>query len=198
MEKTNPNLILAVALKSSSLREVRERNGQSVLMSGSVGKIISSPSDNEHAYTVEFNDGRKASLNRHEMVVRKHLQHTRALIDLTQHWSTASFTNRHFSLHCRFQSFWIAYRRLRYGSSRYLFAFRKTTLVSLRSSRANRRCRSAGVLLGATKILGARSQGQSKRSGVSLHTDDRACIAFSGGVARKQAAFSIKAHLPNI
>jgi uncharacterized protein len=72
--KINPSLILPVGTQVVTLVEVRSRNGQPLRRSGTVGKIIKSPLDNQHAYMIEFPDGGQVSLHRQEIAIRKHLQ----------------------------------------------------------------------------------------------------------------------------
>jgi len=57
-----------------TLVEVRAKNGQPLRRSGSVGKIIKSPTDNKHAYLIQFPDGGETSLHREEIAIRKHVQ----------------------------------------------------------------------------------------------------------------------------
>ncbi|HEY9713842.1 MAG TPA: nucleotidyltransferase domain-containing protein, partial [Chroococcales cyanobacterium] len=54
--------------------EIRSRAGQPLRRSGTVGKIIKSPTDNSHAYLVQFADGGQTSLHRQEFAIRKHVQ----------------------------------------------------------------------------------------------------------------------------
>lgn len=74
MEKTNPNLILPVGTQVVTLIELRGRKGQPVRRSGAVGKIIKSPTDNNHSYQIAFPDGETANLYRQEIAIRKHVQ----------------------------------------------------------------------------------------------------------------------------
>lgn len=73
-EKVNPNLILPVGTQVVTLVEIRDRQGNALRRSGTVGKIVRAPSDNAHAYTIQFPDGEEVSINRHEIAIRKHLQ----------------------------------------------------------------------------------------------------------------------------
>lgn len=57
-----------------TLVEVRSRNGQPLRRSGTVGKIVKAPTDNNHAYIVQFPDGGQAALHRQEIAIRKHVQ----------------------------------------------------------------------------------------------------------------------------
>jgi len=68
------NLILPNGTQVVTLVEVRDRDGQPLRRKGTVGKIIKAPADNQHSYLVEFPDGEQASLHRHELAIRKHLQ----------------------------------------------------------------------------------------------------------------------------
>jgi hypothetical protein len=74
VEKLNPHLILPVGTQVVTLVEVRSGNGASLRRSGSVGKIIKSPLDNQHAYQIQFPDGGQTSLHRQEIAIRKHVQ----------------------------------------------------------------------------------------------------------------------------
>lgn len=73
-KKVNPNLILPVGTQVVTLVEVRGRHGGSNRRAGAVGKIIKSPTDNAHAYQIQFPDGAEVSLHRQEIAIRKHLQ----------------------------------------------------------------------------------------------------------------------------
>lgn len=73
-KKPNPNLILPVGTQVVTLVEVRGRNGEAARRSGTVGKIIKAPTDNAHAYLVQFPDGVEVSLHRQEIAIRKHMQ----------------------------------------------------------------------------------------------------------------------------
>jgi predicted nucleotidyltransferase len=73
-DKPNPHLILPIGTQVVTMVELRERNGEPLRRSGSVAKIIKAPTDNEHCYLIEFADGGRASLHRHELAIRKHVQ----------------------------------------------------------------------------------------------------------------------------
>jgi predicted nucleotidyltransferase len=73
-DKVNRNLILPVGTQVVTMVEIRSRDGQPMRRSGSVGKIVNSPTDNAHAYRVQFPDGGHASLHRQEIAIRKHVQ----------------------------------------------------------------------------------------------------------------------------
>ena len=70
----NPNLILPVGTQVVTVVEVRSKNGQPLRRSGTVAKIVKSPTDGKHAYTLRFPDGGETSLHRHEIAIRKHVQ----------------------------------------------------------------------------------------------------------------------------
>jgi uncharacterized protein len=74
MTAINPNLILPVGTQVVTLVEIRSVNGHPLRRSGTVGKIVKSPTDNEHAYVIQFPDGGQASLHRQELAIRKHVQ----------------------------------------------------------------------------------------------------------------------------
>ncbi|MBX9689215.1 MAG: nucleotidyltransferase domain-containing protein [Candidatus Obscuribacterales bacterium] len=71
---TNTKLILPVGTQVVTVTELRSRSGESLRRSGSVGKIISSPKDNQQAYLIQFPDGTESQLFRHEIAIRKHIQ----------------------------------------------------------------------------------------------------------------------------
>jgi|AGTN01.2.fsa_nt_gi Predicted nucleotidyltransferase len=73
-EKVNPHLIVPVGTQVVTLVEIRDRQGNALRRSGTVGKIVRAPADNTHAYTIQFPDGEEVSINRHEIAIRKHLQ----------------------------------------------------------------------------------------------------------------------------
>lgn len=73
-EKINPNLILPEGTQVVTLVEIRDHGGAASRRSGAVGKITKSPTDNSHAYVVEFPDGNTASLHRQEIAIRKQVQ----------------------------------------------------------------------------------------------------------------------------
>lgn len=68
------NLILPVGTQIVTLVDVSSDAGKTVRQIGSVGKIVKSPTDNNHAYVVLFPDGGEVSLRRHEIAIRKHVQ----------------------------------------------------------------------------------------------------------------------------
>ncbi len=74
MTTINPNLILPVGTQVVTLVQVRSINGQPLRRSGTVGKIIKAPTDNNHAYLIQFPDGGQTSLHRQELAIRKHVQ----------------------------------------------------------------------------------------------------------------------------
>lgn len=70
----NPHLILPVGTQIVTLVEIRGRNGEPLRRRGAVGKIVKAPTDNKHAYVVQFPDGGETSLHREEIAIRKHMQ----------------------------------------------------------------------------------------------------------------------------
>lgn len=72
--RINPNLILPAGTQVVTLVEIRGRGGEPMRRSGAVGKIVKSPTDNNHAYLIQFPDGDQVSLHRQEIAIRKHLQ----------------------------------------------------------------------------------------------------------------------------
>jgi len=73
-DKPNPNLILPVGTQIVTLVELHSRDGKPLRRSGTVGKIVKAPTDNQHAYQIQFPDGGQASLHRQEIAIRKHVQ----------------------------------------------------------------------------------------------------------------------------
>jgi predicted nucleotidyltransferase len=73
-KKINPHLILPVGTQVVTVVEIRSINGNPLRRSGTVGKIVRAPTDNRHAYTIQFPDGQEVSLHRQELAIRKHLQ----------------------------------------------------------------------------------------------------------------------------
>ncbi len=72
--KLNPHLIIPAGTQVVTLVEIRSKAGQPLRRKGTVGTIVKSPVDKEHAYLIRFPDGGQASLHRQELVIRKHLQ----------------------------------------------------------------------------------------------------------------------------
>ena len=73
-EKLNPNLILPEGTQVVTLVEIRDHGGKACRRPGAVGKIVKSPTDNNHSYVIEFPDGNTASLHRQEIAIRKQVQ----------------------------------------------------------------------------------------------------------------------------
>jgi uncharacterized protein len=73
-QKVNQGLVLPSGTQVVTAVEVRDKDGQALRRSGSVGKIIEAPPDNSRPYRVLFPDGGEASLFRHELAIRKHMQ----------------------------------------------------------------------------------------------------------------------------
>lgn len=73
-DRPNPHLILPVGTQIVTLVTINERKPYPERSSGVVGKIVKSPTDNEHNYQVQLPDGQQVSLKRHEMAIRKQLQ----------------------------------------------------------------------------------------------------------------------------
>lgn len=72
--KINPHLILPAGTHIVTLVPLNARNPFPERRSGVVGKIIKSPTDNQHAYLIQFPDGQEVSLKRNEIAIRKHVQ----------------------------------------------------------------------------------------------------------------------------
>ncbi len=156
LDKPNPNLILPVGTQVVTLVEIRSRNGQPLRRSGSVGKVTKAPTDNEHAYQVQFPDGGQTSLHRQELATS---QTCSTELEFRppggRTWRQRSLRACHLSLHCRFKSLWPRSGRVGCGSTRHFFASGKIGMVPLWSAGANRRCHHTRVLLGASEIFGA-------------------------------------------
>jgi len=73
-ERPNPHLILPAGTQIVTLVSISERKPYPERSAGVVGKIIKSPTDNEHAYQIQLPDGQQVSLKRHEMAIRKQVQ----------------------------------------------------------------------------------------------------------------------------
>jgi predicted nucleotidyltransferase len=76
---TNPSfsqfhLILPVGAQVVSRVEIQGPDNAVLCPSGAVGEIIKSPDDGSHAYRVRFVNGVEASLQRHELAIRKQYQ----------------------------------------------------------------------------------------------------------------------------
>lgn len=72
--KVNPNLILPAGTQIVTLVSINARNAFPERRSGVVGKIIKSPTDNQHTYLIQFPDGQQVSLKRSEIAIRKQVQ----------------------------------------------------------------------------------------------------------------------------
>jgi hypothetical protein len=70
----NPHLILPVGTQIVTMVEIFDRNGTAIRRVGAVGKIVQAPTDNNHAYLVQFPDGAQSSLHRQELAIRKQVQ----------------------------------------------------------------------------------------------------------------------------
>lgn len=72
--KTNPHLILPAGTQVVTLVSINARHSFPERSSGVVGKIIKSPTDNQHLYLIQFPDGQQVSLKRTEIAIRKQVQ----------------------------------------------------------------------------------------------------------------------------
>lgn len=72
--RVNANLILPVGTQVVTMVEIYSRSGEALRRKGSVGKIVKAPTDSTHSYRIQFPDGSHASLCRHEIAIRKHVQ----------------------------------------------------------------------------------------------------------------------------
>lgn len=73
-QKLNPSLILPVGTQIVTLVELRSKDGEPLRRSGTVGKVIQAPTDNQHTYLIQFLDGSQSSMHREEFAIRKHVQ----------------------------------------------------------------------------------------------------------------------------
>ncbi len=73
-QSSNPSLVLPVGTQVVTVVEIFDKEGYALRRQGSVGKIVEAPVDNEHPYQILFPDGEEASLHRHEIAIRKHIQ----------------------------------------------------------------------------------------------------------------------------
>ena len=73
-ESLKHSLVLPVGTQVVTSVELRDTEGAAIRRSGTVGKIIESPKDNSQAYRILFPDGGEASMHRHELAIRKHVQ----------------------------------------------------------------------------------------------------------------------------
>jgi uncharacterized protein len=67
-------LIIPVGTQIVTLIETSTLGKGPVHPKGTVAKIVKAPADNNHAYIVRFPDSSEASLKRHELAIRKHVQ----------------------------------------------------------------------------------------------------------------------------
>ncbi len=70
----HPHLILPAGTQVVTLIEQRNTQGDGIRRSGSVGKIIKSPTDSTHPYLVLFPDGTQGTFYRQEIAIRKQVQ----------------------------------------------------------------------------------------------------------------------------
>lgn len=71
---SKPHLVLPAGTQVVILIDCKGPAGEPLRRSGSVGKIIKSPTDSSHSYVVQFPDGHEVNLNRHEIAIRKQVQ----------------------------------------------------------------------------------------------------------------------------
>ncbi len=72
--KEKPALVLPVGTQVVMTVEIHDPAGTAIRRSGTVGKIIESPSDNSKPYRVIFPDGETSELYRQDLAIRKQLQ----------------------------------------------------------------------------------------------------------------------------
>jgi len=70
----NPHLVLPAGTQVVTRVECRGVGGEPLRRSGTVGKIVKSPTDSKHSYLIAFPDGGQARLYRQELAIRKHVQ----------------------------------------------------------------------------------------------------------------------------
>jgi len=68
------NLIIPKGTQIVLLNETKVLNENAFHTKGTVGKIVSTPSDAFHAYQIEFPDGTRGMANRKDFSIRKHFQ----------------------------------------------------------------------------------------------------------------------------
>lgn len=70
----NPSLILPVGTQVVSNTDFQNKDGEVLIPKGSVGVILTSPTDNFHSYRIRFPDGKEGNFLRRELSIRKHFQ----------------------------------------------------------------------------------------------------------------------------
>jgi uncharacterized protein len=93
----NPTLILPVGTQVVNAIDFQNKDGEILIPKGSVGIILTAPTDNFHSYRVRFPDGKEANFLRRELSIRKHFQN--AGMELNQGLVEYDFT-RHVIYRC--------------------------------------------------------------------------------------------------
>lgn len=70
----NPNLIIPTGTQVVVRHAVTTGAGVVIVPAGAVGEVVKAPADASHGYRVRLPDGAEASLRRHELIIRKHVQ----------------------------------------------------------------------------------------------------------------------------
>ena len=70
----NPNLIIPVGTQVVSRVEVKDQQDEFICVTGGIGVIVHSPTDNSHAYKIRLTNDLEIILKRHEFSIRKHYQ----------------------------------------------------------------------------------------------------------------------------
>lgn len=73
-ERVSPHLILPEGTQVVTLVSSRDQGGSKERAAGAVGVIVKSPTDNLHAYVIQYPDGGRVSLLRKQIAIRKQVQ----------------------------------------------------------------------------------------------------------------------------
>ncbi|HMP51320.1 MAG TPA: nucleotidyltransferase domain-containing protein, partial [Candidatus Melainabacteria bacterium] len=73
-ERVSPHLILPEGTHVVTLVSSRDQGGSKERAAGAVGVIVKSPTDNLHAYVIQYSDGGRVSLFRKQIAIRKQVQ----------------------------------------------------------------------------------------------------------------------------
>ncbi len=71
---SNSNLILPEGTQVVTLVASKDQGGKRERAAGAVGVVVKSPTDNLHAYVIQYPDGGRASLLRKQIAIRKQVQ----------------------------------------------------------------------------------------------------------------------------
>ena len=73
-KRVSPYLILPEGTQVVTLVAARDQGSSKERTAGAVGVIVKSPTDNDHAYVIQYPDGGRASLLRKQIAIRKQVQ----------------------------------------------------------------------------------------------------------------------------